>query len=208
VTREIRIYLEGGGDQKDSRRRLQSGFGTFLAEMKRHANEKGILFRIVACGGRNCVVDDFEVAIRKHPNAFNLLLVDSEGPVTCDTPREHLRSQNCHPRQRIWDDQCHLMVQTMEAWLIADRERLAEYFGRGFHERSLPPNRNVEDIDKQVLAKSLEKAAKPTRKKGYDKTRDAPKILEMIRAPVVQDKAPFCKRLFVTLTDKINAAAD
>jgi hypothetical protein len=98
------------------------------------------------------------------------------------------------------------MVQTMEAWLIADRERLAEYFGRGFHDKSLPANRNVEAIDKEILARSLDKAAKPTRKKGYDKTRDAPKILEMIRASVVQGKAPFCKRLFVTLTEKINAA--
>jgi hypothetical protein len=210
VSREILVYLEGGGDQKETRARLRQGFSAFLGEMKRRAEEKGISLRIVPCGGRNCAIDDFQVALRKHPSAFNLLLVDSEGPVTCASPREHLRSQGSDPGQheRVADERCHLMVQTMEAWLIADRERLAEYFGKGFHEKSLPANRNVEAIDKQVLAKCLDRATKATSKKGYDKTRDAPRILETIRAPVVQDKAPFCKRLFVTLTDKINAAAD
>ena len=96
----------------------------------------------------------------------------------------------------------------MEAWLIADRERLAGYFGKGFHEKALPANRNVEEIDKATLARSLDKAAKPTSKKGYDKTRDAPRILETIRDSVVQDKAPHCKRLFVTLADQVEAAAD
>jgi hypothetical protein len=93
----------------------------------------------------------------------------------------------------------------MEAWLIADRERLAEYFGKGFHEKSLPPSPNVEQIDKQTLAKSLDKAAKPTNKKGYDKTRDAPRILERIRVSVVRAKAPYCDRLLNTLADRIKA---
>lgn len=205
---EIVVYIEGGGDQKETRAKLRRGFEAFFDETKQRALEKGIQLRILLCGGRNCAIDDFQVALLKHPDALSLLLVDSEGPVTCASPREHLRRQGCDPgqRERVADDRCHLMVQTMEAWLIADRERLAEYFGKGFHEKSLPKNPNVEQIDKQALAKSLQNAAKRTSKKGYDKTRDAPRILERIRASMVRAKARHCDRLFKTLTECIDSA--
>lgn len=207
---EIRLYIEGGGNRKDTRIRLRTGFGAFLREIRDKARPKRIRWHIEACGGRRSAYDRFALALRSHPAAFNILLVYAEGPVRADNTWDYLRNrhEDQWKKPAAGDDQCHLMVQSMEAWLIADRERLAEYFGKGFHEKSLPRTRNVEQIDKQVLATSLEKAAKPTSKKGYDKTRDAPRILERIRASVVQDKAPHCRRLFVTLADKIEAAAD
>lgn len=36
------------------------------------------------------------------------------------------------------DHSLHLMVQCMEAWLVADPDCLKAYYGRGFNERRLP----------------------------------------------------------------------
>ncbi len=69
-----------------------------------------------------------------------------------------------------------------------------------------PASSNVEEIDKKRLAAALQEAAKSTSKGGYDKTRDAPQILERIRASVVRAKARHCDRLFKTLADHISAA--
>jgi hypothetical protein len=96
----------------------------------------------------------------------------------------------------------------MEAWLIADLEKLSDYYGQGFQASAIPENRNVEQIDKRALEDSLHNATRQSRKKGpYHKTRHAPDILERIRASVVRTKAPACDRLFVTLAQCIERGA-
>jgi hypothetical protein len=94
----------------------------------------------------------------------------------------------------------------MEAWLIADREKLREYYGRGFHEKSLPANANVELVDKDVLERSLNAATRSTRKGPYHKLHHGPEILERIRADVVRNKAPYCARLLDTLKAEVERA--
>lgn len=206
MTREIRIYVEGGGDDDDARSGLRDGFRGFLRDIWTQGRRKGIRLSIVPCGDGAKTVRSFQRALKWYPDAFNLLLVDAEGPVTTASARQHLKSR----LPRHWsdsiadDDQCHLMVQMMEAWLIADREKLAEYYEAGFHEKSLPNNTNVEQIDKQTLLESLARATRDTKKKRYHKTRHAPDILKCIRPEVVRGKSPYCKRLFDTLAAKID----
>jgi hypothetical protein len=205
VIAEIRLYIEGGGNQKDTRIRLRKAFGTFLREIRDQASSKRIGWHVRACGARKAAYDNFVSAIKLNPHAFNVLLVDAEGPVAEAGPWEHLRrrkdDQWRNPGAK--DDCCHLMVQTMEAWLIADLERLAGYYEQGFRESAIPRNANVEQIDKTVLEKSLHNATRQTQKGPYHKTRHAPEILEAIRASVVRTKATGCDRLFVTLAQCI-----
>jgi hypothetical protein len=207
MTGEIRVYVEGGGDQKETKARLRTAFGAFLKELRNRAGEKRVHWSIITCGGRTSTFDDYRTALKSHPNAVNVLVVDAEAPVSCDSPWEHLKSRpgDQWHNPGVSDEHCHLMVQAMEAWLIADRERLGEYYGQGFHENSLPNNPNVEQIAKDVLAKALKNATRATRKGPYHKTRHAPEILERIRPDEVKKRATFCRRLFDTLGSQIDA---
>ena len=206
MTPTISVYLEGGGDQKDTRTRLRKAFGVFLQELRQRG--KAVRLKIVPCGSGTSAFDDFKTALTQEPEAFNVLLVDSEGPVLDKSPWRHLaqRPENRCPNPGVDDRHCHLMVQTMEAWLIADREKLAEYYGRNFHETALPDNPNVEQIDKDLLTRALCNATRNTKKGEYHKTRHAPEILQRIRPAEVRAKAVHCERLFQTLLAQIDNA--
>ncbi len=54
------------------------------------------------------------------------------------------------------DKDCHLMVQLMETWLIADRETLANYYGQGFNVNALSNRNEIELIPKDDNIKCLE----------------------------------------------------
>ncbi|OHB66780.1 MAG: hypothetical protein A2V70_13140 [Planctomycetes bacterium RBG_13_63_9] len=203
----MRIYLEGGGDHKNTKRPFRKAFDVFLKELKDRAGEKQGGLRVIPCGGRSSAFADYKTALRSHPEALNLLLVDSEAPVTCASPWQHLRDRpgDNWDNPGVEDKHCHLMVQTMEAWLIADPEKLAEYYGQGFNANALPRNPNVEEVDKCALGDAMDGATRNTRKGRYHKTRHAPEILERIRPNEVRVKAKFCERLFSTLLREIEA---
>ena len=207
MNREIRLYVEGGGDLKATIIKLRTAMGAFLDEVRTKARVKRIHWAIKPCGARQSAYKDFLAALKSSPQAFNVLLVDSEGPVN-GGPWDHLRNRpgDQWKNPGVDDNQCHLMVQTMEAWLIADRERLRAYYGPDFHENALPNNPNVEQIDKQDLDRALHDATRNTKKGAYHKTRHAPEILERVRLDVVRQKASFCDRLFRTLLAEIDAA--
>ena len=76
MTREIRLYVEGGGNQKDTKGRLRTAFGTFFKEIKDRARSDRTPWTITVCGGRSATFDNFRLAMRSHPDAFNVLLVD------------------------------------------------------------------------------------------------------------------------------------
>ncbi len=203
----IRIYIEGGGDERATKARLHKALGQFLNPVRERARERAVRWHITVCGGRDKAFDNFKTALKTHPDAFNILLVDSEAPVTASGPWEHLAVRDKWKRPReVAAEHCHLMVQAMESWLIADREKLREYYGKDFHEGSLPNRPNVEEIPKSELEAALKKAAGNTKKKTYHKTQHAPRILEKLRLSVVCEKAPYCQRLVDTLKERIEAA--
>jgi hypothetical protein len=210
VSREVRLYVEGGGDGKDARARLRIAFGEFLREVRHLAREERAGWSITVCGSRESAFEDFQTALRKHPDAFVVLLVDAEGSYAGPGPWQHLAD----PRNDGWkkppgveDDQCHLMVQVMEAWFLADRDKLAEYYGQGFLAGSLPNNPDVEQIPKDRVLDALATATRNTQKGSYHKTRHAPKILERIRPEVVCNKAAQCRRLLEALRRAVAAGS-
>ena len=202
MTREIRIYVEGGGNGKDTKARLRQGFSGFFQEMREKACEQRINWHIIACGSRNSTFDDFKIACRMHTNAFNVLLVDSEGPVSSE-PRQHLKDQDGWTIETP-NDQCHLMAQTMEAWLIADVAALEEFYGQGFQKSAIPLSQNVEKIDKVVLSQAFKQATRKTSKGTYHKTRHAPKLLECINPDLVRRRARHCDRIFNEINEVID----
>jgi hypothetical protein len=206
---EIRLYIEGGGDHHRTRRPFVTGFHTFFKELRDMAAARGGMVTVTMCGGRTQTCDDYKIATQTHPESLNFLLVDAEGPVQGSSPWEHLRTElgkKLFESAKLVDKHCHLMVEAMEAWLVADRETLKEYYGQGFSENALPRHNNVEKIAKDALASGLENATRLTRKGRYHKTHHGPQILERIRPSVVRKKAPGCDRLFTTLETEINNA--
>ena len=95
------------------------------------------------------------------------------------------------------------MAQTMEAWLVADRDALGEYYGGGFLDSAIPDNTNVEEIDKATLESALDAATRGTQKGKYRKIQHAADLLARMNPGVVRARAQHCDRLFRTLESLI-----
>jgi Domain of unknown function (DUF4276) len=202
---EIRIYCEGGGDGPNTKDPFREGIRTFLKELYEIASEKRIQLRLIICGGRTSAYDNFKTALQIHRDAVNILLVDAEAPVT-KTPWLHLKQRDNWDALGCSDEQCHLMVQTMEAWLLADPEALATFYGQGFNVNALPKNRDVEKIDKPALAKSLNNAIRQTNKPEYLKIRHGAELLKLIAPVKVRQASQHCDRMFKTISLLMNEA--
>ncbi|MFK0735641.1 MAG: DUF4276 family protein [Gloeotrichia echinulata GP01] len=204
MVNEIRIYIEGGGDKKDQKDFIRQGFSKFLNRLVKIARSQKIQWHIIICGTRNNALRDFKNALISHPDAFNVLLVDAEAPVKVQSPWGHLKSRdNWDVPSGLDDSHCHLMVQAMEAWFIADIETLKKFYGQGFKENAIPKNSHVEMIDKDSLEPSLKTATRNTIKGEYQKIKHASNLLELLDVAQVRNASPYCDRLFTTLEKKM-----
>ncbi len=195
---EIRIYAEGGGDQKDTKAFFREGLSKFLGSIVTLARLRRIRWQLIACGPRDAAYENFKNALAGHPESFNVLLVDSEGPVT--TKRwAHLHWNACGTTE----EHVHLMVQLMESWFLADQECLEAFYGQGFVPNRIPANPNVESIHKDIVIESLITATRNTQKGEYHKIRHASKLLGLIEEGRVRQRCPHCEVLFHTLSNII-----
>lgn len=202
MIRGVRIYIEGGGDGKHSKGSFRRGMQAFLQSLREKSRSR-LRWNMIACGSRGQAFDMFCTAIQQHPDCFNILLVDSEGPVN-DSPWVHLRKRDNWLQPDCTDGQCQLMVQLMETWFVADPDALARHFGQGFRRRKLPRHANVENIPKKDVIVKINKAVHDTSKKSYRKMRDGPRILELLNADTVRARASYCDRLFATIEELID----
>lgn len=197
--------MEGGGDSTEGKARLRQGMSVFLRSLRVVAGGKGLNWKIVACGGRNEAHGAFLNAAKTAPDTFNLLLVDSEAPVA-RSPRVHLEQRDGWRLAGTPEDRIHLMIQVMEAWIIADAEALARYYGQHFLTNALPRSRSLEAVKKERTYNALKHATAKTQKGAYHKIGHAAVLLEIIDPTTVRRRCPSCDRLFVTLTRAIDAA--
>jgi hypothetical protein len=198
------MYVEGAGDYKhtDHATACRRGFQELFQKLGLPARR----LSVVACGGRFQTFNDFRRAVRQYPDDFVILLVDSEGPVETPSAWAHLHASDKWQRPAgTIDDQAHLMVQCMEAWFLADRQALAEFYEQGFLAGSLPGQRNIEQIPKQYLLPALKHASKPTDKGPYDKTRHAFALLARIDPQRLRAASRYAGRLFDVLIQRTNA---
>jgi hypothetical protein len=153
---------------------VRLGFGAFLGELRDAARRGNLEWDIITCGSRGSAFDDFRTACRTHPDCFNVLLVDSEGPVSAG-PREHLHARDGWALD-VSGEHCHMMVQAMEAWIIADVEALRAFYGQGFQQSAIPSTQNVERIDKEKLLGAMTVASRQTQKGPYHKIHHGAKL--------------------------------
>lgn len=152
MKREIRLYVEGGGDGSNTKSLFRRAFGEALQSLRELAQAKKLGWAIIACGGREATFDAFRTALKAHSDAFNVLLVDSETAVELP-PWQHLQKVDGWAKPDEVDDRhCHFMAQAMEAWLIADRNALAKFYGKGFKHNALPRQQDVEQIPKTTAS--------------------------------------------------------
>ncbi len=196
--KEIRLYIEGGGDAQ-SKAALRKGFRQFFThELKENASK----LHLTLCSSTVDACEDFAKALEDHPDAFNILLIDSDGPV--NQPLATFIKLRKHSKRKptpIDENQIHLMVQLMEAWFVADLEALKNYYGQGFKASADLKKKNVEQIEKTMLMKSLKTATRKTRKGEYHKIKHAADLLAKITPPKVRQAAEYCERLFKTLEE-------
>jgi uncharacterized protein DUF4276 len=191
----VRIYVEGG--QGTTKNGCRQAFRTFFEKVVPRGS-----FTVIASGNRGAAFKDFCLAQRQNREDYNILLVDSEASVAVD-PWQHLATRQGDKWRRptgVSDDQAHLMVQVMEAWFLADRQVLADYYGQGFTAGSLPRRANLELISKRDVFRALRHASKNTRTKGeYHKTRHGFDLLELIDPNLVRTASAHADRLLVVL---------
>ena len=212
----MKIFVEGGGDSSQLKANCRKGFASFLAK----AGLKGNMPRIVACGSRKHAYDDFCTALNNGEEA--MLLVDSEESVnaglqgTADyetwKPWEHLAQREgdkwSKPKNAA-NNQCHLMVQCMESWFLADRGTLKSFFGQGFQETHLPATANpIEGIGKQQVYDALAKATADCKTKAqYGKGEHSFKILEQIDPNKVEEASPWAKRCMMVIKEEMGVSS-
>jgi len=204
MVKEVIIYIEG-----DTKKKGNSGAITFRQGLREFfgglAKEIKIPVDFKVGGARETTIKIFLSENGDYPQSFQVLLVDSEGEIDeKDTPKKHLQKISAKfDFKNVKDGQCHLMAQMMEAWFLADKEKLAEFYGKGFNVNALPKHTNVEKIPKANVRTGLINAVRDTSKKYYEKGEHAGEILRKIDSDKVRKSAPHCERLFKVIKEEI-----
>lgn len=203
VTHSVRkLFVEGGGHRNHA---LQSECRRAVRTLLERAGFERRMPRIVASGARANAYDQFCTALQgQRKGDLALLLVDSEAPVTVASPWDHVRNREGDGWRRpnsADDDHLHLMVQCMEAWFLADRASMSEFFGAGYRESGLPPaNTNIEEVGKTDLYRRINDATRDTKSKGaYEKGEHSFKLLARVNPALVRKSSPWAERFFATL---------
>lgn len=196
----VTLYVEGGGRATALKTDCRKGFRTFL----RRAGIKNEP-RIVACGTRRQAYERFCLAIAAGDNAC--LLIDSEAPIATEhqtgpprvwQPWRHLKVRPGDGWTKpvgAEEKHCHLMVQCMEHWFLADRAALAAFFGQGFASNALPKHPNVESVPKRAVFDGLAKATKACKTKlPYNKGAHSFEVLNLVDPALVAAASPWAKR--------------
>jgi len=197
----VTIFMEGGGLGLATKNRLRRGMDAFLRDPRQAAGARSWRWQLVCCGDRGRAFKAFEREVKRGEPGLVVLLVDSEDPVTADTFREHLERRDGWTIDFAPGDRVHLMVQTMETWIVADRTALKDYYGEGLDESELPGSDDLEAAS--TVGKALERATRSTGKGEYRKIGHASDLLRRIDPETVRRRCPACRRLFETLTAEI-----
>ncbi len=199
----IAIYMEGGGQKAAGKAALRVGMGGFLSPLRDLARNRGLGWKVVACGGRDEAYEAFKHAVRTEPDLICLLLVDAESEVIASGD-EHVRERDGWEIPAPVAAGVHLMAQVMETWLVADVPALQRYYGQYFAANGLPRHADLEKVDKDRIFESLKTATERTQKGPYHKITHASKLLERIDAAAVRRRCTRCELLFRHVEDLLD----
>ncbi len=186
----VRIYVEGGGDNKDTLKRCGEGFSRYCQKLVPASRNP----RIVPCGGRDQAFKRFKTAVESSQTGdVCALLVDAEAPVHSATV-QHLEERDRWDFPALDRHKIFLMVQAMEAWFLADRVALAAFYDGGFLTNHLPGSpKDIEAIRKDALEPALLHASKATTKGEYHKVKHGFALLALIDPAKVAEASPHAK---------------
>jgi len=194
---DVWVFVEGGGNSRDEQSAIKYGFANLMAKVLVGRARP----TVIPSGGRDQTYRAWERALRTTPDKLSLLLVDSEGPVShSDDPWRHVstRGGDAHWKkpESVHDDRLFFMVQTMEAWFIADRQAFIAYYGsKDFQLGALPSRSDVENIAKKELATALEHASRHTTKGAYRKSHGFA-LIGIIDPAKIRAASPHATRFF------------
>lgn len=195
----VRVYIEGGG-KGDLARRFREGWQKFLQPLSLPRRPA-----VVMGGSREATFDKFTTAIRSpEDDMIYVLLVDSEVPVPQSQPSwEFLKLNDYWDAPPIPESaRAFLMVQSMEAWLLADREGLLRFFGNGFNVNQLPRNPNLEEISVADALNGLLLASRNCSKQ-YQKGKISFQLLGFISPTEVEKRCVHAKDFFDFLRSRL-----
>ncbi len=149
----IAIYMEGG-NRRQTKAALRRGMGTFLVDIKNACKRRGWKWKLVCCGRRDAAFHAYRRSCLPSAKETAVLLVDAETGVGSASPATHLKQRDNWPLDPRDDERFHLMVQTMETWIVADLDALTGYYGQGFLENAIPRASNLEGVSKAEIARA------------------------------------------------------
>lgn len=203
------IFLEGGAigaDSKEINARCREGFRKLLDKWA--AGRRWRMPRLVACGGRDSVFEDFARAHRIRAGGdYVAMWIDSEEPMN-DPERAWVHLRNIRtvspwvkPRE-AQDDQVLFMTTCMETWIVADRQTLKEHFGPRLQESALVPLADLEARDRHTVQDAL---AHATRKcaNAYRKGRKSFEVVGKLAPAALQKHLPSFRRAHRILAAKL-----
>ena len=192
---KITIYVEGG-DTRTQQSGCRKGFKEFFKQL-------GFDLTIFAAGGRLQAYKAFCTALKTvKNNEYCLLLVDSEAPVTNINKWQHVllrEGDKWTKPENATEEHLHFMVECMEAWFMADKQTLINYYGKGFNQNVLSQNTQIEAISKHDLFSALKNATKNTTKGEYSKGGHSFEILYRLDANKVIASSVYAKQLALKL---------
>ncbi len=178
----------------------------FLGEAKAAAESLGWRWQLIACGGRDRARRGFLRALENQgAKDVAILLVDAEESLT-RAPIDHLQDRDGWDLSSASERAVHLMVQTMETWMVADPAALAGFYGQGFRASALSNAADLEAVPKSDVARDLREATRGTSKGTYHKIRHVRALLGMIEPAKVRQRCQSCERLFTDLKDMLGQA--
>jgi len=213
----IKIFVEGGGETNaDGRGELRVSFDTLIGAQKEAARKKRMKWDTVFCGGRSETADEFAKALKRKDADFIVLVVDAEDEVTSATPLhptptervKHLVTRDgwTDQLQKATPEHVHLMTRCMEAWVFADDEKVAEFYGKGFKPNVLPKRKVLDEEPKPSLYAAIDKATKDTTKGSYGKVKHASALLKTVRPAKVAERCVSFQQLTQWLDAAIGGA--
>ena len=184
----VTIYLEGGGNSKESQTRCREGFRKLLEQ----CGFRGKMPKLVACGGRSQTYDSFCTG---HRNASRgcmvFMLIDSEDPMAnIEETWPHLKFRDGWEKpENAGDEQVLMMTTCMETWIVADRATLKSHFGQNLQESGLPAAVNLESRSRDAVQTALVHATRNCINK-YEKGKRSFQILSELSPDRLSDHLP------------------